>query len=101
MGKFRDTPESPDIKAFGVSKVSPQMDAKWWYSQRWHGRQWRREILSQKEAPFLPYGLDPSGFRYPLGWFVVLNRPMFRLRGSRAPAQSSILFSFETDFAGG
>jgi serine/threonine protein kinase len=32
---------------------------------------------------------------------VVLYRPMSWVGGSRPPAQSSILFSFETDFAGG
>jgi len=32
---------------------------------------------------------------------VLLYRPMSRVRGWRPPTESSILFSFETDFAGG
>ena len=32
---------------------------------------------------------------------VLLYRPMFWVRGSRPPPESSILFSFETDIAGG
>jgi hypothetical protein len=32
---------------------------------------------------------------------VVLNRPMFKVRGWRSTTQSCILFSFETDLAGG
>jgi hypothetical protein len=30
-----------------------------------------------------------------------INRPMFKMRGSHPPPQSCILFSFETDLAGG
>jgi hypothetical protein len=32
---------------------------------------------------------------------VLLYRPMFRMRTGGDPAESSILFSFEIDFAGG
>jgi hypothetical protein len=32
---------------------------------------------------------------------VLLYRPMFWVRGSRPPAESDILLSFGTDFAGG
>ena len=35
------------------------------------------------------------------GSIGVYNRPMFRVRGSQRATESSILFSFETDFAGG
>jgi hypothetical protein len=32
---------------------------------------------------------------------VDINRPMSKMRGSRSPTESSIIFSFEIDFAGG
>ena len=38
--------------------------------------------------------------RHPILRVGVYNRPMFRVGGSRRATESSILFSFETDFTG-